>query len=188
MNVMDQCVVNELMREVNCIANNPTVLNIEKFSNLREVYHITNLVVKSFRSWKLNTENLSETSKQSPPFSVEKHYVIAAQRSAYPFVYECLLRRPTQEHFQVARKFINDLSIVLDDDGIMRSLGRLGNAVDSNVADSPIILPPKSHLCDSIVRQAHERCLHGGTGDTLTHLRRRFWIPKGRQVVKSITS
>ena len=67
-------------------------------------------------------------------------------------------------------------------------MGRLGKATESQIADSPILLPPKSWLCNLTIRWTHERCLHGGTADTLAHICWKFWIPKGRQAVKNVTS
>ena len=176
------------MIEASNVTCSETILPIDKYSSIREVYRITNKVAKAFRRWYENCKAFSDKPREWVHFSAERHYILAAQCSNYPLVYECLLRKPTQEQFSSARKFIKDLSLVLDDEGLIRSLGRLENAENSQIANSPILLPPKSHLCNLIVRQAHERCLHGGTGETLTHLRRRFWVPKGRQTVKSITS
>ena len=43
-----------------------------------------------------------------------------------------------------------------------------------------------SWLSTLIVRQEHERTMHGGVDFTLTKIRSRFWIPKGRQLIKSV--
>ena len=37
-----------------------------------------------------------------------------------------------------------------------------------------------------IVLQCHEDIMHNGIGETLTQLRSRYWVMKGRQVVKKI--
>lgn len=74
-----------------------------------------------------------------------------------------------------------------DDGGILRCRGRIGNA--SNLSYStkyPVILPGDHHLTTLYVLQAHARVFHNGVKETLTELRSRFWVIKGRSVVKQI--
>ncbi|XP_018400068.1 PREDICTED: uncharacterized protein LOC108777629 [Cyphomyrmex costatus] len=47
-----------------------------------------------------------------------------------------------------------------------------------------MILPPQSHLTQLLVESCHRRTLHGGVQLTLGLLRLRFWIPRGRAIVK----
>ena len=150
------------------------MLPIEDYTNLGKVYQLTYSVFKAFCHW-YNKLKIDKVRPEVCRFlSTEKHYLIAVQRNHYPLVYEYLLNKRNQEQFSSALKFIKDLALIIDDEGLIRSLGWLGNAEESRIADSSILLPPKSWLCQLIIRQAHERCLHGGTADTLTHLRRRF--------------
>ena len=188
MNDHETLLVNEILTEVYFAPKVNTVLPIEEYTDLNKLYRVTNSVFKAFRHWyHFALGNRANPDKCTFP-SADKHYLLAAQKQEYPLVFECLLNKRTQEQFSSAIKFIRDLSLVIDDDGFLRSKGRLANAEDSQIADSPLLLPPKSWLCKLIILQAHERCLHGGTADTLTHLRRKFWIPKGRQAVKKVTS
>ena len=73
----------------------------------------------------------------------------------------------------------------LDGDSIIRSHGRICKGVlspDSN----PVILPPRSFLCTLVVRFIRARCLHAGTQETLNEVRDNYWIPRGRQTVKTV--
>ena len=186
-NEHEALVVQELLTEIYFTHNVETILPIREYTNLDKLYRITNSVFRCLNSWYKRA--LKDNAKEKCIFpSAEKYYLLAAQRQEYPLVIECLTNKRTQEQFAGARKFIKDLSLVLDDEGLLRSMGRLGNAEESQIADSPLILPSKSWLCHLIVLRTHERCLHGGTADTLAHIRRKFWIPKGRQTVKNVTS
>ena len=49
---------------------------------------------------------------------------------------------------------------------------------------TPMLLPSRHHVVELIIRDAHERMLHGGVNTTLTTIRERFWIIRGRQTVK----
>jgi hypothetical protein len=48
----------------------------------------------------------------------------------------------------------------------------------------PILLNRKHPLATLIVKQAHERVLHGGLKETLTEVRSKYWILQGRSFVK----
>ncbi|XP_054737887.1 uncharacterized protein LOC129244295 [Anastrepha obliqua] len=75
---------------------------------------------------------------------------------------------------------------ILDSEGILRIGGRLANANIPFSERYPAILPKENHLTILIIRQAHQRTLHGGTQATLHYIRRQFWtqimgdLPAGR--------
>ena len=50
----------------------------------------------------------------------------------------------------------------------------------------PILLPSDHHLTKLYVLNAHVRVLHDGVKATLTELRSRIWLVKGRSTVKKI--
>ena len=73
-----------------------------------------------------------------------------------------------------------------DQDVVWRCGGRLSNADLPYHTKHPIIIPRNHHLAKLIVRRAHERILHNGVRDTLTEVRSRYWIVKGRAFVRMI--
>ena len=64
--------------------------------------------------------------------------------------------------------------------------GRIQNSLLNQEAKTPILLPPKHHGVELIIKDTHNRVLHGGVNTTLTAMRERFWIIRGRQTVKKI--
>ena len=64
--------------------------------------------------------------------------------------------------------------------------GRLSNADISFEASHPVLLPRGHHLTTLVVRRAHQRVLHNGEKDTLTEVRGRYWIVKGRWFVMKV--
>ena len=50
----------------------------------------------------------------------------------------------------------------------------------------PQFLPRKAHFTTLVVRRAHCRVMHNGVKETLTEIRKKYWIIKGRSVVRSI--
>ena len=73
-----------------------------------------------------------------------------------------------------------------DEKGIIRCGGRLENANIIESAKHPILLDPRHHLTRLIVNHCHERVKHCGFKGTLTELRARFWIVRGRQFIRNI--
>ena len=100
--------------------------------------------------------------------------LLAGQRGHYPYIVECLKNHRQDEFFTGSRKFIKDLSLVLDEYRLIRSVGRLGNTSNLYLEDAPILLPSKSWLCTLLIWRAHERCMHGGMTETLALLRRTY--------------
>ena len=49
-----------------------------------------------------------------------------------------------------------------------------------------ILLPNQHHFASLQVLDCHRRIMHGGVKETLTELRIKFWIVKGRSVVKKL--
>ena len=73
---------------------------------------------------------------------------------------------------------IRKLSPLLNDDGVLVVGGRLNSV-------HPILIHHKSKLAKLITREVHE-IGHNGREWTLSLVRNRYWIIKGRNVVKSV--
>ena len=66
------------------------------------------------------------------------------------------------------------------------SMDMWGQNRERNVSFSvkhPAILPRQHHFTQLVIIDAHERVFHNGIKETLTEVRSRFWIVKGRQLV-----
>lgn len=80
---------------------------------------------------------------------------------------------------------IRQLNPFIDEHGILRMNGRVGNT-DILEQKTAIILPPKHHLTTLIIRDAHHEVLHGGTQLTLRKLREKWWIIHARKQTQTI--
>ena len=49
-----------------------------------------------------------------------------------------------------------------------------------------MLLSPKIHLSVLIIEDYHAKNHHAGVQETLSLVRREFWIPRGRQTIKKI--
>ncbi|VDK17567.1 unnamed protein product [Anisakis simplex] len=73
-----------------------------------------------------------------------------------------------------------------DNDHIWRCTGRLNNPVLPLHTRSPVFLPRHHRITHLIIMYYHDILLHGSVSTTLAKLRERYWIPHGRQTVKSV--
>ncbi|XP_031636180.1 uncharacterized protein LOC116349066 [Contarinia nasturtii] len=78
------------------------------------------------------------------------------------------------------------LNPFLDVDGIIRVGGRLKNSDISFEAKHQILLPCKHNVTFLIIRDSHEKCLHGGPKLTESILRQRFWVAQGTRTIKTV--
>jgi len=99
------------------------------------------------------------------------------------WIIEAQIQLTQERHFEDWRK---QYDVFRDDKGVLRCRGRLGNCELQYGTKHPIILSKQHHLALLIVRQAHEKVFHNGVKDTLTEVRAKHWIVKGRSLVRSV--
>ncbi len=80
------------------------------------------------------------------------------------------------------------MKIFSDKDGILRVSGRIENAPLSYDAKYPVLLPRNHHFTNLVIEKSHLAVKHNGVRETLTQIRTKYWICKGRQIVKSFLS
>ncbi|XP_047535757.1 uncharacterized protein LOC125070100 [Vanessa atalanta] len=82
------------------------------------------------------------------------------------------------------KSVLHTLHPFFDKEGLLRVGGRIKFANARYGTRHPLIMPANSHLTQLIVRDAHEKTLHGGPQVMLNILRERYWIIRGRDQVK----
>lgn len=76
----------------------------------------------------------------------------------------------------------------IDNAGIIRLGGRLDRSLLPYEQRHPALLPDVSWLAKLLIRQAHERTLHGGARQMMAYLRQRYWITNLTRAVKTSNS
>ncbi|XP_069164574.1 uncharacterized protein [Procambarus clarkii] len=143
-------------------------INPHRYSNLSKLLRVTEMVFDFINKMGI---------KYRFPSSI-KTWVKQAQQETYGKEYEHLPERLSKS-----------LGIWRDSDNynILRCGGRLLHAEINLDTKNPILLPRHHIITKLIVLHYHEHnTLHGGVLDTLTEIRQRFWLPQGRQTVKSL--
>jgi hypothetical protein len=91
--------------------------------------------------------------------------------------------REIQEHVKKQKNYqdlTNQLGLYADKYHIIRCKGRMENASSNMETRSPILLPRDHSITQLIVESCDKKVKHGGIKETLTELRSKYWIPKGR--------
>ncbi|MCP3663122.1 MAG: hypothetical protein GY696_11610 [Gammaproteobacteria bacterium] len=81
---------------------------------------------------------------------------------------------------------VNQLGLQFDEKGLIRCHGRMQNADLTEAEKAPVILPRKDVYTKLMILEAHQKTMHSGTLQTLTQIRRKYWIVKGRASVKTV--
>ena len=92
---------------------------------------------------------------------------------------EILLIKEMQGHLEVD-ELEKQLRLFTDEKGIIRCRGRLGNIQASYDPKFPALLLQNHNVTSLIIRYCYERVMHNGLKETLTEVRSKYWIPKGR--------
>ena len=155
------------------------LFDVERFSSFSKALRVTTLVFKAiFKMRKL---------KEDPGSVARLHLLQHLQRDCFPneLVY---LSLPDCDKPKDVPNLVNNLDLFFDDKGLIRSRGRIAKSLRVLYDIQNSVLMGKGHkLTGLIVEFYHYSCKHLGLQTTLNNVRTGgFWIPKMRQVVKSI--
>ena len=150
------------------IEQNPTIgdlISCEDFSTLHRLLRVTAYVVRAVNRFKakkkLNSDYPSALTPQEIAIA-ERLWIIHAQTE--------LIR---QKDFDSLK---HQFGLFLEDRELWRCGGRLQHVDISFAAKYPIL----------IVQDAHQRVSHNGVKETLTEIRQRYLIVKGRSLIPAI--
>jgi hypothetical protein len=145
------------------------IINVENYSGVNRLYRITAYILKFIQKLK----------RLSPEDSALKC------QSEILWIKECQKSLVTDVKFKVWK---TQFGLFLDSSQVWRCGGRLVEADLPYSTRHPILLPRKHRLTSLIVNWAHARVMHDGVKETLTKIRSKYWIIKGRQLIKYLIS
>ncbi|XP_035220911.1 uncharacterized protein LOC118193853 [Stegodyphus dumicola] len=162
------------------IPEEENALDITKFSSLEKLLRVT-AWVKRF------VAKLRKRACEEGPLTVleiqeaEEYWIKQVQRANYFSDIQQLERN----NLITPDSKLYSLAPYLDSRGILRVRGRLEQAELIDDEKHPIILP-KTKFTELVIFSEHIKVFHSGVMATLSKVRNKFWIPKGRQVVKKV--
>ena len=150
------------------------VLDVNKFSNLGRLLRVTAWVSRflyNLRSKDRGGERRKGALRRGEIAEAERVWIKASQEAL----------KNDRNYEDLAHKLKLE-----DHGGLLKCKGRLENSDLDLEAQQPIILQRDHKLTRLIIEECHRKVHHGGVRATLGELRSRFWVTKGRQVVKKI--
>ena len=141
------------------------VIDIERFSGLDHLLHVTTC-------FEVFMESGEVQGGDSLLLRAELLWIQSTQSSL-------------QDHSSF-KEWRQQLGLFQDEEGLWRCRGRISNASVSYNSKYPILLPANEHFTILVIRKAHERVLHNGVKETLTEVRSRYWIVRGRSAIKRV--
>lgn len=152
-----------------------------RYSTLTKLLRITATCMRAIAIFKHSSNKLTGPLTVSEIDKARKFWIKNTQQLAFKQDINILSRNmPVSKSSSLQR-----LTPFLDNEGLLRSGGRLQNSSLPEESKHLLILPRQSGLTTLIIADAHTKTLHGGTQLTLTYIRQNYWIIGGRSPVKS---
>ena len=170
---------------------NPTPPNISElmncgdFSDLTKLFRVIAYVLRFIDRVKCprkSTEEVSNVLTASEISTAENVWIQSIQNDSFSNELEFL--KCDKQRLPPNR--VRQFGLFLDENRVLRCKGRIEHANLEFDSKHPILLPSKHPFVDLIIRDTHTRVKHSGIRDTLTTIRERFWVLRGRQTVKRI--
>ena len=158
--------------------DNPFCLDVEKFSSLSRLIRVSAWILRFVKKLKRNRQlhgPLSSAELNEAKVLWIKHL----QNQHFKEVKIALTEKKRHN-------LVNQLGLQIDNEGLVRFVGRLGAAQITEGARQPILLPKRDHVTDLLIDSLHRRYFHIGVSQTLSMIRQTYWIPQGRSEVKRI--
>jgi len=156
------------------------VMDINRYSSLPKLLAVTAYVLRFIN----NARKLPQSTGHLTPSELSKaklKWMHTIQHEVFP---EEIANVKSQSRSRLP--LVRQLRLFLDNDQLLRCGGRIHNAPLSEFAKFPYLLPSKHHLTKLVVLHAHTQQHHSGVNATLTTVRQQYWIPSGRQRIRSL--
>lgn len=155
-----------------------SVVDVSRFSNLQRLLRVTAYVLRFVKNLKAVLSRQNEELVFDSDIAVKE-----IEEAEQWWILDVQKYLPLNKKFESWKR---EFGLFTDPDGILRCGGRLFHADLPYSAKHPILLDANHGFTTLVIRACHERVMHDGVKETLTELRSKFWLVKGRQVVKKL--
>ena len=155
---------------------------------IRYLYSIMHKKTEEERRHLLNILHKKEERKVEPLSAeeivqAENYWLQRIQEEAFPAEVNKLQHK---EMVSKESKLVKLSPYYDEEDGLVKMGGRIQYADLEEREKHPIILPYHSYLVMLIIEDIHRKQLHSGINHTLIAVRDRFWVLKGRSLVRRV--
>ena len=149
------------------------IIDCKNFGSFERLITTTSLVLKFCR---ILLNKVCGTSNSENSFDTR-------DEAKHQWILECQRMVTSDQKFE---QWMRQLDLFRDDKGVWRCRGRIQNAAVSYSTKHPALLHKDHPFTFLVTRKAHEDVLHNGVKETLTEIRSKFWIVRGRSLAKKI--
>ena len=163
---------NLLVAKMNTVGS---VMCCENFGDLQRLLRVMTYILRAVKRFKVK-RNL----RANLPIALTPEEISASELLWITHVQ----RELTQQKGYGTLKI--QLRLFCDENGLWRCSGRLQNEGIPYAAKHPILLPRSHHFTSLVVKDAHIQVCHNGVKETLTEVRSRYWVVKGRSLTRAL--
>ena len=149
------------------------IVDIERFSFLQKLLRTTAWVLRYIN-------NLRRKIKKE---KLTRGYITVAELKTAEVTWIKAVQRTLENE---SKQLNNTLGLILDENGVILCKGRLENSELTSSQINPILIPGNHAFARLLVLDAHLKTSHGGKKDTITQLRSKYWVTKGRNLVHRV--
>lgn len=152
------------------------IIKCERFGTLQRLLRVTAYVLRFVKAMKAVIKGSSGVQGDSLSANeideAEYHWVKEVQRSL-----------PDKKDFQ---RWKAQFGLYTDEKNVWRCGGRLTKANLPFTTKHPILLDQDHYLTTLIILECHRKVMHNGVKETLTEMRSKYWLIRGRQFIRKL--
>ena len=157
----------------------PFNIDPERFSSWNRLIRVAAWTARFIDNVRARGQKQQDSTLTAAELQLAKfRWIRAEQQNHYTDVRTAL--RDKKKH-----ELIKRLDLFVTDNDTIRCGGRLKYADLKEDTKYPALLHKNSKVTRLIIQHAHVSAFHVGVNHTLSRLREEFWLPKGRNAVKS---
>ena len=168
--------------------NLTNVIDCQRFSDFRALLRVTAYALKFLERLKgspLKVYSVQYSSLELEAVELERAEVLWV-RSIQTEAFDRELHYLEGNLSRGKPLYVDQFGLYVDDHHVLRCKGRIDNSTLTATEKHPVLLPTKHPFVKLLVREIHGRVKHGGVNTTLAATREKYWILKGRQLIKGI--
>ena len=161
-----------LSNESHTIGN---ILKIENYGDITKLLRITSWIMRFINNVKKKDQNIVRKCGNLSNEEIQNAKLIWIKEN----------QNVLQDEKNYS-EIVNSLNLFEDEDGIIRSKGRITNSSLPYETRLPIMLSKTHKLSKLLVILCHHKVKHNGVRQTLAEFRSNYWLTQGRSFVKKI--
>ena len=158
------------------------LFKLDRYSNFNKIIHVTCYIIRCCSSLKHNHKEVLLSAEEI--MKAELYWIRTIQFEFYKTELDALKLKRTINK----QSSLFNLRPYLDENEVLRVTGRLQFLSATEDEKHPIIIPRESRFTYLLVLKIHKDTKHSGVSTMITILRKRFWIPRIRPLVKNVVN